>query len=109
VSGFFELCVSDRISDEVERVLAVKFRWSKKRLHRGTQQLWSSARWISPQRTVTDCRDPDDNHVLECALEAQARCIITGDHHLLAVHPYQGIDILTPRQFLDSKSWETAP
>jgi len=73
------------------------------------RHLWSSAHWIRPQRTVIGCTDPDDNHVLECALEAQASCIITGDRHLLVLHPYHGINILTPRQFLDSKAWETTP
>jgi putative PIN family toxin of toxin-antitoxin system len=109
MTGTVELCISDWISGEVERVLTAKFHWPSERLERATRRLWSSARWINPQQTVTDCADPDDNRVLECALEAQARCIITGDHHLLVLHPFREIDILTPRQFLDSKAWGTMP
>ncbi|MFH1970063.1 MAG: hypothetical protein ABIJ53_07060 [Verrucomicrobiota bacterium] len=40
--------------------------------------------------------------ILELAHEAQAACIVTGDKDLLDLHPYQGIAILTPRQFLDA-------
>lgn len=31
----------------------------------------------------------------------QATCIITGDDGLLALHPFQGIPILSPSDFLD--------
>jgi uncharacterized protein len=86
VDGSIELCISESISEEVERVLATKFHWPKERLDSATRYIWSSARWVRPQLTVTDCTDPDDNRVLECALEAQARSIVTGDHHLPVLH-----------------------
>ena len=41
-----------------------------------------------------------DNRVLECAIEAGAQVIVTGDAHLLKLEKYEGIAILTPRQFL---------
>jgi uncharacterized protein len=40
-------------------------------------------------------RDPDDDHVLACALAAQANLIVSGDRDLLDLHEYQGIPILT--------------
>ena len=40
------------------------------------------------------CRDPDDDHVIACALAAQARLIVSRDQDLLVLHPYQGISIL---------------
>ena len=40
------------------------------------------------------CRDPDDDHVLACALAARATLIVSGDKDLLDLHPYQGIPIL---------------
>jgi len=39
-------------------------------------------------------RDPDDDHVLACALAAQANLIVSRDKDLLVLHPYQGIPIL---------------
>jgi uncharacterized protein len=40
-------------------------------------------------------RDPDDDHVLACALAAQAQLIVSGDRHLLDLSAYQGIPIRT--------------
>jgi predicted nucleic acid-binding protein len=57
---------------------------------------------VVPSQTVNDCVDPDDNRILECALEAHAAVLVTGDGHLLKIHPYCGILILTPKQFLET-------
>lgn len=47
---------------------------------------------------VTDSLDPDDNAVLALALDGQADVIVSGDRkHVLPLHPYQGIAVLTPR------------
>jgi predicted nucleic acid-binding protein len=43
--------------------------------------------------------DADDDHVLACALAAQADLIVSGDKHLLGLGGhYQGIAIVTPAQ-----------
>jgi putative PIN family toxin of toxin-antitoxin system len=50
---------------------------------------------VEPQPLPTPaCRDPDDDHVLACALAAQATLIVTRDKDLLDLHPYQDIPIL---------------
>lgn len=40
--------------------------------------------------------DPDDDHVLACALAAQADLIISGDKRLRGLKTYQSIRILSP-------------
>jgi uncharacterized protein len=50
--------------------------------------------------TVTDCRDPKDNKFLELALSASATLLISGDGDLLTLHPFRGIPVLTPADFL---------
>ena len=40
-------------------------------------------------------RDPDDDHVLACAVSAEAQLIVSGDSHLLNLKAYQGIPIHT--------------
>jgi putative PIN family toxin of toxin-antitoxin system len=40
-------------------------------------------------------RDSDDDHVLACALAAQADLIVSGDHDLLTLREYQSIRILS--------------
>ncbi len=65
--------------------------------------LLREARLVRVERIVEDCRDPKDNKYLELALEAGASCIVSGENDLLELNPYQGIGILTPRQFLDAE------
>jgi len=49
---------------------------------------------VPPPLPQPVCRDPDDDHVLACALAAQADCIVSGDADLLNLREYQGIRIL---------------
>jgi putative PIN family toxin of toxin-antitoxin system len=57
---------------------------------------------VEVTETILDCRDPKDNKFLELAVASVATCIVSGDADLLVLHPFRGIPILTPRQFLDS-------
>lgn len=45
--------------------------------------------------------DPDDEKFLACALSCDVKIIISGDKHLLNVSGYKGIDVFTPREFVD--------
>ena len=45
-------------------------------------------------------RDPDDDHVLACALAAEANFIVSGDGDLLSLGDFRGIRILTAREAL---------
>ena len=47
------------------------------------------------------CDDPDDDKFLACALAGGAPLICTGDNVLLTVSGYRGIEIVTPRIFVD--------
>jgi len=47
------------------------------------------------------CRDPKDDKFLALAITGQAEVILSGDQDLLSLHPFRGIDILNPRQYLD--------
>jgi len=49
---------------------------------------------------VTESRDPKDNKFLELAVCGNADCIVSGDKDLLDLHPFRGIRILSPRDFL---------
>lgn len=44
--------------------------------------------------------DLTDNIFLECALDGQADYIISGDHHLLNIGSYEGIQIIRAKDFL---------
>jgi putative PIN family toxin of toxin-antitoxin system len=51
-------------------------------------------------RLVRACRDPNDDKFLELAVSGGARLIVTGDADLLVLDPFQGIDILSPADYL---------
>ena len=53
-----------------------------------------------PTIPVTDCRDPKDNRYLELAQAGRARLIVRSDNDLLVLHPWRGIPILRPAQYL---------
>lgn len=46
-------------------------------------------------------RDPKDDAILACAVQAQADAIVSGDKDLLSLVLYQKIPILTPIQALN--------
>jgi uncharacterized protein len=48
--------------------------------------------------------DPDDNMVLECALDGGADLIVSGDKHLLGLERVGDIRIMTSRNFIDDLS-----
>lgn len=53
-----------------------------------------------PELTIVS-EDPDDDKFIECAVALDAKYIVSGDKALLAVKSYMGIQILSPREFLE--------
>jgi putative PIN family toxin of toxin-antitoxin system len=45
-------------------------------------------------------RDPEDNMVLECAIEGQAQYVVSGDNDLLVLREFRGIQIVRASEFL---------
>ena len=45
--------------------------------------------------------DPDDDKFIDCAVEAHADYIITGNKHLLDLKNFGKIEIIKPEVFLD--------
>ena len=62
--------------------------------------LRGEAVWFSPSERVTDCRDAKDNKYLELAVAAGAWAIVSGDVDLLVLHPWRGVRILRPAEYL---------
>jgi len=62
--------------------------------------LRNTAVWFEPAIRVIDCRDPKDNKYLELALAAGAETIVSGDDDLLVLHPWRGVRILQPADYL---------
>lgn len=60
-----------------------------------------AAQLVPVKAEIRACRDPRDDKFLDLAVSGKAQCLLTGDTDLLALHPFRGVDILTPRIFLD--------
>ena len=50
------------------------------------------------------CRDPKDNIFLALCLSCEADVLVSSDADLLALHPWHGITIMMPAQFLQAMS-----
>lgn len=100
--GSLSLVTSAALLDELDEKLRLKFQISADDVSTIRAKLEATAELVSPVTTlqvVTD--DPDDNRVLECAIEGSADCIVSGDRHLLKIVAYESIPILSVRQCLN--------
>jgi predicted nucleic acid-binding protein len=86
-SGQLTLCLSKPIVHEYVEVL------KRLGLH-----LFSAK---TPELNVVE-EDPDDNKFIECAVALKCTFVISGDKHLTEIRDYMGIEIVTPKEFLDS-------
>jgi putative PIN family toxin of toxin-antitoxin system len=102
----FSLVTAPAILDEIERVLkypkiAARHGLPADRVRALVTEL-AYFSLVTPGRLRLDVvrDDPTDNRYLEAAVEAEVGYIVSGDRLLLALTSYEGIEILTPRQFL---------
>ena len=102
LDGEFKLACSAGIVTEVVRVLRLKFDWPLADLNRVEKLI---SRLADPLRipslridAITE--DPDDNIVLECAVDAGCDYIVSGDKHVLKLVTYGSIQIVRVADFL---------
>lgn len=56
---------------------------------------------IEQQSSVQVCRNPDDDKFLNCARDSGSVYIVSGDKDLLVIQDFEGIRIVTAKQFCD--------
>lgn len=92
----------DQLVDEVVRVMQDKFELSSEETESRLASYLSEAICINVTGKVSGiCRDPKDDFILECAQTGNADLIVTGDKDLLSLKLFNGIQIVTPRQYLN--------
>ena len=99
--GRFQLGLSQPILTEVLAVLSRKFARAPEQLARVALFMASAAEMVKPDRSIDVLADDPDNRILECAAAANADVIVTGDHAMLALGTFEGIAIVSLRQFVD--------
>ena len=60
----------------------------------------AGSRMVEITERIRACRDPDDDAMLELAVNGNAATIVTGDSDLLILNPFRGIQILAPADFV---------
>ena len=98
-----KVCISLFILRELEKVLEEVFGWDKERIGSTVERIKDKTIEIQPKVKISVIKEKnDDNRILECAVDGKAQYIVSGDkHHLLPLKEYQGINILSPAEFLE--------
>jgi putative PIN family toxin of toxin-antitoxin system len=96
-----EAILSAVLWDELLAALRAKFRIEPQELP-FLDLYRRHATWVEPERLAAPVsRDPTDDWVLATALAGKAGSIVTGDDDLPVLGSYRGVEILTPRLFLE--------
>ena len=95
-----QLVVSKPILDELLGILARKFSRDAEELAHVAVFLSDLATFVKPRRRLHVVKDEPDNRILECALAGRAAAIVTGDRALLALREYDGVRIISLRDYL---------
>jgi putative PIN family toxin of toxin-antitoxin system len=61
--------------------------------------LFAQINWVVNRRQIRIVSDPEDNKILESAVEAEADYLVTSDNALLNIGKYQNVQIVNPAQF----------
>ena len=104
-----KVLISEATVDEVNEVL--RRRRFDRYLGEGQRleflaRLIREAELVDVTETVTKCRDPKDDKFLELAISGQATYLISGDKDLLVLHPFRGIQVVSPQMFLTQSQEE---
>jgi putative PIN family toxin of toxin-antitoxin system len=89
---------------EIEEKLRTKFGFSPRHARLMTLFVKWQTQVVEVASVVTACRDWDDNRILAAALDAACSHLVTGDSDSLELKEFRGVQIVTPRQLLESMS-----
>ena len=97
----FEICINDKIFSEYEKTITKKI--AKKKVLNETlyEKFLGEVRFFESISDLKICRDPDDDKFINCAIDAKAIYIVSGDNDLLTIKNFAGIEIVTAREFYD--------
>jgi putative PIN family toxin of toxin-antitoxin system len=100
-AGEFSLLSCPFIMKELRHILSKKFGLSREDIALAMEPIGEAvSQVIEHNLKITDiCRDANDDNIITCALAAKADYLVTGDFDLLEIRNYQGIKIVTPRDF----------
>jgi putative PIN family toxin of toxin-antitoxin system len=90
-----EYYTSPEILAELQEKLEDRFNFKRSDVVRWITQLEQVVSVIRPQKKLNVIEDdPDDNKILECAIEAKADIVVSADKHLYKLKEFKGIKII---------------
>ncbi len=93
-------CASTEIIEEYEEIVDEMIRRKQGNLRKDILSPFiAGLDIIEPQTNIEVCRDPDDDKFIECAVDAKALYIVSGDNDLLDVGKYENVEIVTAADF----------
>ena len=107
LEGLYTLVTSLYLVEELVHVLsypriAKRLRLDEAELEAILAALLSKAEVTSGRlRLPGVTRDPKDDAVVACAKEGETNYLVSGDQDLLVLGEYEGIRVITPRQFVE--------
>ena len=103
----FIVCTCEEIISEADRILKTerirkRYEYDDEELQNFLLEFRGSSSMIKELPRVEVVKDdPKDNMIFACAVKADAKYIVSGDHHVLSVKIYQNIIVHSPREFLN--------
>ncbi len=95
----YKLFSTESILTEFSEVLARDFKYDNKGIEKILSNLIGIIRVVEPKTKLKIVKDdPDDDKILECAVDSNSEYIITYDRHLLNIKQYREIKIITPEE-----------
>ena len=103
IEGTDELYITQEILEQISEVLnRPKFNADKEGVKYYMKLIEEIANeLISDIKIQNGSRDVDDNIILECGITGNVDYIITGDDDLLVLKEFNGIKIITPKEYLE--------
>jgi putative PIN family toxin of toxin-antitoxin system len=93
----FQLYTSPAILGEVQEKLEVRLKFERALAVEYVERLKTIVTVVNPTHKLDVVKtDPDDNMILECAIEAKADLIISADKDLLKLKQYEQVQIHHP-------------
>ena len=100
--GAIDAYATAEILDEYMGIIASMIERKQGRINQSIlSPLFSAIKIIETESRIEVCRDPDDNKFIECAVDAKALYIVSGDNDLLDIKEYDGICIITAKEFCE--------
>ena len=97
-----QIFISTSILLEIAQKLKNKFSWNTNQVKHAIKTISKTTTIVHPTINVNIVKsDPSDNKIIDCALEAKAKYIVSGDKHLLSLKKHRNIKIISPHQFLN--------